>query len=421
MLLDGVWWSVMVGLGESWFPAFALALGLSSISSGWVSTLPVLLGAALQLATPAGLRRVGSARRWVVGCALVQAASLVPLAWLAVAQRSPAWLLFGLLALYWAAAQSANVAWTPWVGTLVPQRLRGAYFGARNRALQLSMLLAVLAAGWLLHEREQLSGRALALPFAWLFAAAAIARLASAQQLAAQGEPVAPPRDATPLALANLARLVLGRRDGRLLAAFFALQLAISIALPFTHPYLLRELGQSYPRYTALVAAAYLGKGMVGPWMGAWAARRGAGGTFAWIALALAVHSALWLVSADFGWLLLLQWCGGALIGAWELALFLRLFEVVELRDRAAFTSLYGLANAAAVALGSLLGGLLLSLGGAPAAGYALVFAASACARLLPLPWLLGWRRAGPHSENPVPDAAAAPAPLPLELEAGPR
>ena len=39
---DGVFFSVMVGLGEAYVPAFALAVGLGEIVAGLVATVPML-------------------------------------------------------------------------------------------------------------------------------------------------------------------------------------------------------------------------------------------------------------------------------------------------------------------------------------------------------------------------------------------
>src|SRR5262245_51670592 len=76
---DGAAFSVMVGIGETYFPAFVLALGLGQLASGLVSSLPILLGAILQLVSPYCVSKLGSSRRWVVACVLLQAASFVPL------------------------------------------------------------------------------------------------------------------------------------------------------------------------------------------------------------------------------------------------------------------------------------------------------------------------------------------------------
>jgi MFS family permease len=43
-----------------------------------------------------------------------------------------------------------GVSWNAWVQEWVPARLRGKYFGQRNRALQVSMIVFLLVAGWVL-------------------------------------------------------------------------------------------------------------------------------------------------------------------------------------------------------------------------------------------------------------------------------
>ena len=81
---EGVSWSVMVGIGETYLAAFALAIGAPEAGAGLVSSLPLLAGGVLQLLTPFGVRRLGSRRRWVVWCAGVQAGTFLPLILFAV-------------------------------------------------------------------------------------------------------------------------------------------------------------------------------------------------------------------------------------------------------------------------------------------------------------------------------------------------
>ena len=77
---DGALWSVMTGTGEWQFVLFALAIGLSEVRAGLVSTVPLFIGSILQLITPWGVRRTGSIRRWVWVCAGFQGCTLLPLA-----------------------------------------------------------------------------------------------------------------------------------------------------------------------------------------------------------------------------------------------------------------------------------------------------------------------------------------------------
>ena len=76
---DGVCWAVMTGAGEWQFVLFALALGMGEIESGLVATVPMFIGAVVQLITPWGAKKVGSLRRWTWVCAALQSLSMVPL------------------------------------------------------------------------------------------------------------------------------------------------------------------------------------------------------------------------------------------------------------------------------------------------------------------------------------------------------
>ena len=77
---DGVAFSLMVGAGETYIPAFALAVQAGETAAGLVSALPLLGGALLQLVSPWAIERLKSHRRWVVLCATIQAMSFAPLA-----------------------------------------------------------------------------------------------------------------------------------------------------------------------------------------------------------------------------------------------------------------------------------------------------------------------------------------------------
>ncbi|MGA1393647.1 MAG: hypothetical protein ACO38W_10875, partial [Phycisphaerales bacterium] len=71
--------AVMTGCGEAYFVAFGLAAGLGEVTSGLLATVPLLIGAAVQMVSPWGIRRCGSLRPWIASNAGIQALSLLPL------------------------------------------------------------------------------------------------------------------------------------------------------------------------------------------------------------------------------------------------------------------------------------------------------------------------------------------------------
>jgi hypothetical protein len=102
----------MMGLGEMYFAAFALAVGTGQTFAGLIATLPMLAGASLQLATPWLLQRARSYKRWAVLFASLQAAALLtmPVAAVFTGISAAAW-IFVAATLYWAAIQATGPAW----------------------------------------------------------------------------------------------------------------------------------------------------------------------------------------------------------------------------------------------------------------------------------------------------------------------
>src|SRR5262245_50084901 len=147
-IADAAAYSVMVGIGETYVPAFMLALTSQQTLAGLVATLPMLAGASLQLATPWALRRFRSYRTWVVMCASLQAGALLamPIAACFTGTAAATW-LFVSAGFYWAASQATSPAWNTWIEEIIPKRVRANYFACRARISQACTLLGFVAGG----------------------------------------------------------------------------------------------------------------------------------------------------------------------------------------------------------------------------------------------------------------------------------
>ena len=380
---DGIAYSAMIGLGETYVAAFALALGMGDVTAALVSTLPLLVGAVLQLAGPAIVRRVGSHRRWVIACATAQILAHVPLVAGALVGALPRGLLFAAVALHWAAAFSAGTAWNSWMVALVPARLRARYFARRARLTQGSLFLSLIAGGTLLHTSAA-AGHALG-GFAAVFSLAAIARAVSGAMIARQTD-VAP--SAGPAGRERLrdAALALGRsRAMPLLAFLFCAQLASHIASPFFTPYMLERLHFSYGEYVGLTAASFLARVGVLPLLGRLAERQGARSLLVLGATCIVPLPILWNVSDQLPYLFAVQLFAGTAWSAWELAVMLLFFEALDREARLGLLALYNLGNALCMLGGSLIGAWILENGAPGGGAYALVFTVSTLARLAAL------------------------------------
>lgn len=376
----------MVGLGEAYLPAFALAAGLGDVCSGMVATVPMLFGAVLQLAAPRLVVRCGSHRRWVVGCVILQALSLLLLPLALIGRETALWVIYGAATLYWAAGLATGPAWNTWIETLVPRRLRPRYFGTRSRLSHACVLAGFIVGGVALQVGHSQSWE---LPtFVILFCVAAACRFASARYLSLQREPLAGRLVDRRLAWSEVAARTNGAQSGRLLAFLLAMQVAVQMAGPYFVPYMLNSLHFSYAQFATLVALAFAGKFAMLPLAGRLAERVGPQRLLVYCGLAVVPLSAFWLVSDHFLFLAALQFVAGALWAGYELAMLLMFFEAIPAEERTSMLTVYNFGNSAAMATGTLLGAGLLLAFGENREGFMIVFWLSSALRLIPL-WLL--------------------------------
>ena len=396
---DGVAYGAMVGFGETYLPAFVLAVGLGEVTAGLVASVPLLAGGLMQMVSPAAVARLGSHKRWVLLCALVQAASFVPLIWAALAGRIPAWGVLLVATVYWGTGLATGPAWNTWIGTVVPPDRRAPFFARRTRLSQAAVLVAFVVGGTLLQVSDRYQATLLA--FAAIFLAAAVFRVLSFGMLAVQSEPVPMPPNMRRMSPRQTWRYLRHSDSGRLIRYLVAVQAAVQFSGPYFVPYMFAKLGLSYGQYVVLVAAAFLAKIVSLNAWGHYASRLGTM-RLLWLGgIGITPVAALWLVSDDFVWLLLIQLVAGVVWGAYELAFFLLFFESIPEQKRTSVLTLYNLANSAAWVAGSALGGLLLYALGAERRAYLLLFVLSSVGRAMALV-LLRRQRGVPREAAPI-------------------
>ncbi len=360
MLGDGAAYSVMVGIGENYLPAFALALGMGEIVSGLIACVPLLAGAMLQLVSPFGVRRLGSYRRWVSACAAVQAASFLPLVIAAVAGAIPVWFLFVAAGVYWGGGMSAGPAWSAWVTGLVPTPIRSRFFARRNRMSQLGVLIGFVGGGIALQYGHAI-GRALD-AFAVIFAVAACCRFVSSRLLASQSEPIHPGREMQVIGRREIAARLRDRGEGRLLFFLWAMYATAQIAGPYFTPFILGQLQYSYATYMLILATSIVAKTVSMPYLGRFAQRFGSRKLMIAGGLTMIPLPLFWVVSTSVPYLLCVQVVAGVSWAAFELAIILMSFDCIPASHRTSMLTVYNLGYAVASVAGSAVGGLLLAL-----------------------------------------------------------
>lgn len=380
---DATAYGGMVGLGETYLPAFVLAIGLGELTAGLIGSLPLVAGGLMQTVSPYAVRFLGSHKRWVVTCAAVQACAYVPLALAAVWGTISIPAIFAIATLYWAAGLATGPAWNTWIGTIVPKSVRARYFAVRTRWSQAAIFLGFVVSGLTLQYAGS-AGRLLT-AYAVLFTAAAACRAISVLHLCRQSEPTPIPSNMRHVPICSLLHHLKNRQGGRLLVYLIAVQASVQMSGPYFTPFMFEKLRLSYAQFVALISVAFLAKVVALPLWGHVAHRIGAR-RLLWIGgVGITPLSGCWLISQDVSWLLFIQAAGGILWAAYELAFFLLFFESIPEEERTSLLTLYNVINTLAWVGGALLGGAILYSGGASTASYLWVFAASSVGRSLSL------------------------------------
>lgn len=403
---DGTAYSVMVGCGEIYLPAFALALGLGPVAAGLMASLPVLLAAIIQLVTPLAVARLGSNRNWVIGCTIVQSLSFVPLIAWAIRGEATFFELIVAASLYWSAGMAGSPAWNSWMGALIPSQVRAVYFAQRNRLGQLATLIGFVTAGLLLQLADRYGMTLQA--FAALFTIAGVSRIVSTMCLVACREvphrddengdeqpPVAASRrQGHPLHhLRRTLRAIAVSPAGALLGYLWSMAFAAQLSAPYFTPYMLDDQKFSYLAYMLVIGVGLLSKAVSMPAFGRLVTRIGSVRLLRIGGMTVVPLAALWLLSAEVAFLVGVQVVAGICWASYELAAALLFFDAVQHRQRTGVVTIHNLGLSIATLAGAATGGALLRWLGEDQAAYFVIFAASSLLRVATLPLLFRVRR----------------------------
>jgi len=258
-----------------------------------------------------------------------------------------------------ASASLVGVGWTAWVQSWVPERIRGSYFGQRNRYIQIAtvtffLLALLLFSGWLEGVR----------PFQVLIGLAVGLRFFSIlwqHRIVDRGETVvAVPGQSWWSELRKLA----GVRDFRLFVLFVMwCSFWIGALGPFSVLFTFEYLEFSRSQFAALAILATASGALLMPFWGRMIDRRGCLTCIFW---SLIMWWSTGYIPAFLGpetaWILYLAWfVGGAAAGGFLMGVFTLLFKVIPKGMTTAGISLNTAATSLTAALGPLALGWLLS------------------------------------------------------------
>jgi MFS family permease len=349
--------------GATVLTAWALALKLGPFLVGVMTALPFFAQfiqfPAAWLTSTFGHRRVALVAVFLSRQVMLP---LCVLPWLPLTLGGQQRLLVAVAAVSAVLGVIGNNAWVAWMGELVPESIRGRFFGRRTALCTLGGTLASLVAGVLMDKLRPPEGVGLALPL--LAGLACVAGVVTTVLMMRQHDP-APQREKAKLDFQVALLPLRDERARRVLVYQVAWNAAVGLSAPFYSFHMLKNLKMSFLTMALYLAAVAGMRMLAAPLWGKILDRVGAQPVLLACSLGIGFIPAIWLFpTATFLWPLLLDvLLAGVLWGGHGLAIFALPLSVAPRKGRpfylAAFSTAGGLAYAAASAMGGGLASLL--------------------------------------------------------------
>ncbi len=373
---DGVYANIAESIVLSYTSLYALALGATNTQVGQLTAFQNLLGAAALIPGARFGEWWGRRKQLVLlsaglgGRGLLLAIALVPLFVQGQAAIYALMLLFGLRTFF---LNFSNPAWTSFTAQLVPRRLRGRYFSARNFAIGVVTFVTVPVVGYLIQWLGNPGGYQAGFGLAFVAGMIGLAYFASIPE----------PEEAAPPATTNAK----GPGAGEMLrnqpfvvftAVALIWNLSLQIAAPYFNVFLVKDLGAT-AGIIGVTSAINSVSALIGQrWWGRRYARLGDLGIFRISGLIIPVLPLIWAVITEPWQVGVINSIGGFVWAGYTLAQFNLLLTVTPDRGRERYVALYQTAVFFAAFLGPLIGASLVNQ-----VGYRLMFVLSAIGRLV--------------------------------------
>lgn len=251
---DAILWSLMFGLAENYVLPFAILFGAQAIHTSLIQGIGQLGVAAAQFFGAEYILKHPNRQRLCIIGNIIHASSWLVVFFGALVFRNP-WVILVAYAIGLFATSFPGPGWISWMNDLVPEDIRGAYWGKRNNISGIIQFVAIMSSGIFLAWAKPLD---FTLPaFGIMFSLAFAFRFSSIWVLKRQYEPpmeIPPPQE-----VLKFRSFVLGLPKnpfGRFVIFSILTTFAVNIMNPVVSVYLLNTLQVDYFSYTMITMAS---------------------------------------------------------------------------------------------------------------------------------------------------------------------
>lgn len=378
---DATYTNLNIGMAESYFAAFMLALGINEVVAGLGTVIPQFIGVIFQLFSIRSFFTQYSLKNRLILFLTLQALSLIPLIFAGILKFNSPVLVIGMLGLYWASLLSLNPPWNRLMGHTVPVSFRIRFFSIRSQFAQFSVFIGLIGSGLILYWAKP---QGLELPvYVGIFAFGFLLKCMSIFELKRNHNDYdLPPGSEHRVRLRDFLKRIRGTEQGKLITFLFLFYVTIHFAAPYFNPYMLRHLKFNYLEYMALTSLSYFGRVLMFRFLQRKAKPRHVEKMLLLATIGISTPPLLWAISQNYWWLCLVEFTSGGFWAAFELCTILLYYQKIDDRERTSIITYITLLNTTGMFLGSLLGALFMKILPASMDTYLTLFAIATFLRL---------------------------------------
>jgi MFS family permease len=387
-IIDVFFWSIMIGLGETYISAFSLSFGFSERYSGLVGVIPFGLASIIQIFSTKIFSRFRTRKNIVVFCAFMQALCLFSLI---LQPNDIPWAKEGLIVIliaYWFFGMASGPFWNAWLVSIIPSKKLPDFFAKRGMVNQLVLIATLVGAGHFINV-----GNGDIKSFNILFFIAGIARLFSAFSLMLHPEEEKSIVVKSAGSIESFRKWILDKNVSSLILVVGIFRLGVAIGAPYFTSFFIVQMKYSYLDYSLAIIAPFISRALFFRYSEKMLHTFGIQKSLIVNIVLVSLLPLTWSFEPSLNWLIFSQLLSGIGWGGFEYAVLFRQIEDFEADERSRVllwtNFVIGICSVVGVVFGSFL------LGKSPTIGtYKELFYLSTVVRFSPifLIFLIDWK-----------------------------
>ncbi|MBN2545864.1 MAG: MFS transporter [Spirochaetes bacterium] len=346
----------MYGLAENYLVPFALLFNATILQVSFISASNQLGIGIGQLMGAKFVNYFPKYRKTIpVICNILHASSWLLIFFLTIKTKN----VYFIIIFYFLGVLSTNFggpSWVSWMNDIVPEKLRGMFWGQRNRILGIFQFIGIITAGLLLFFFKRFDREIAA--FSIVFTAAFMFRFSSIYPLKKQYAPqMTVPVKGQVFRFRIFLTKLTTTNFGKFSLFCFFITFSVNLMAPLIPVYVLKSLGFNYIQYTMIIMLSLILSFVFMNYWGPLSDKYGNHRILFITSIGLPLLSLMWILLRNFYLLCILQTISGFIWAGFNLSMTNFIFDAVRKENISKIMAYFNALNNFSAFLGSIICG----------------------------------------------------------------